>query len=79
MTAVTRVSPVPSGRPHRSTQGAFALPQPLAVEFSKSAWTAPASNDAVTITFKQRVNATGALRTGTYSKTLTFTLSTMTP
>ena len=49
------------------------------VEFSKAAWTAPVSNDPVTITFKQRVNATDPLRTGAYSKTLTFTLSTTSP
>ena len=59
--------------------GTFALPSPLAVTFSKSAWSAPVSNDAVTITFKQHVDATDALRTGAYSKTLTFTLSTTTP
>ena len=33
----------------------------------------------MTITFKQHVDATDALRTGTYAKTLTFTLSTSTP
>jgi amidase len=37
------------------------------------------SNDGVTITFKQHINATDALRTGTYTRTLTFTLSTTTP
>ena len=49
------------------------------MEFSKSAWTAPVSNDPVTITFKQAIKANDALRTGTYSKTLTFTLSTTNP
>jgi hypothetical protein len=39
----------------------------------------PVSNDTVTIGVKQAVGATDALRTGTYSKTLTFTLSTTTP
>ena len=39
----------------------------------------PTSNDAVTINFKQSIGANEALRTGTYSKTLTFTLSTTTP
>ncbi len=39
----------------------------------------PTSNDAVSLDFSQQVNATDALRTGTYSKTLTFTLSTTTP
>ena len=42
-------------------------------------WTAPVANDPVTITFKQAINANDALRTGTYSKTLTFTLSTTNP
>ena len=31
------------------------------------------------VTFKQLVKATDALRTGAYSKTVTFTLSTTTP
>ena len=34
---------------------------------------------SVTITFKQHIGATDALRTGAYSKTLTFTLCTTTP
>ena len=46
---------------------------------SVTTWTAPVSNEAVTITFKQAIGATDALRTGTYTKTLTFTLSTTTP
>ena len=37
------------------------------------------SNATVPITFKQRINANDPLRTGSYSKTLTFTLSTTTP
>ena len=37
------------------------------------------SNDAVTFEFRQRIGANDALRTGTYAKTLTFTLSTTTP
>jgi hypothetical protein len=65
--------------PGHLMNGAFTLPQPLRVEFSKSAWTGPTSNEAVTITFKQAIAATDALRTGSYSKTLTFTLSTTTP
>ena len=39
----------------------------------------PTSNESVTITFKQSIAANDALRTGAYSKTLTFTLSTTTP
>jgi enterochelin esterase-like enzyme len=65
--------------PGHLTNGAFALPSPLGVAFSKVAWTAPAANEAVTITFSQHIGATDALRTGTYAKTLTFTLSTTTP
>jgi hypothetical protein len=42
-------------------------------------WAAPISNDPVTIGFKQSIAANDALRTGTYSKTLTFTLSTTQP
>jgi hypothetical protein len=40
---------------------------------------APISNDAVALEFKQSIGANDALRTGTYAKTLTFTLSTTTP
>ena len=40
---------------------------------------APVSNDAVTLEFKQPIAANDALRTGTYAKTLTYTLSTTTP
>ena len=39
----------------------------------------PVSNDPVTVTFNQHIGASDALRTGSYSKTLTFTLSTTTP
>jgi len=65
--------------PGRLTNGAFSLAEPLRVEFGKSAWTAPTSNETVGITFKQLIKANDPLRTGTYSKTLTFTLSTTAP
>jgi lysophospholipase L1-like esterase len=65
--------------PGHLMNGPFALPQPLVVELSKSAWSAPVSNDAVTITFKQHVDATDALRSGAYSKNLVFTLSSTSP
>jgi carboxypeptidase T len=39
----------------------------------------PVSNDAVSVAFKQAIGAGDALRTGTYSKTLTLTLSTTNP
>jgi hypothetical protein len=59
--------------------GTFVLPQALQGLGTLKTWAAPVSNDAVTVTFKQAVAANDALRTGTYSKTLTFTLSTTQP
>jgi hypothetical protein len=37
------------------------------------------SNGPAAITFRQAIGATDALRTGSYTRTLTFTLSTTTP
>jgi hypothetical protein len=65
--------------PGHLANGAFTLPEPLQASFSRSAWAAPVTSDPVTIAFAQHINATDALRTGAYSKTLTFTLSTTTP
>ena len=74
--------------------GSFALPQtlqatanggtyaPVGGSASPTAlltYSGPVSNDPVTLGFKQSIGANDALRTGTYSKTLTFTLSTTTP
>ena len=59
--------------------GTFSLPQPLQGLGTVKTWTAPTSNESVTVTFKQAIGANDALRTGTYAKTLTFTLSTTTP
>ena len=74
--------------------GSFSLPQALQVMSSSNAYapvggssapvtvktyTGPVSNDAVTIGFKQSIGANDALRSGTYSKALTFTLSTTQP
>jgi hypothetical protein len=42
-------------------------------------YSGPVSNDAVSLDFSQQINANDALRTVTYSKALTFTLSTTTP
>ena len=39
----------------------------------------PVSNDAVTLSFRQAIASTDALRTGAYAKTLTSTLSTTAP
>ena len=46
---------------------------------SLKSYNGPASNDVVSVAFQQSIAANEALRTGTYSKTLTFTLSTTQP
>jgi hypothetical protein len=61
------------------TNGAFRLAQPVAITPAKTAWSGPASNDLVPIAFRQSISATEPLRTGTYSATVTFTLSTTAP
>jgi alpha-glucuronidase len=81
----------PSGT-GRLVNGAFALAQPLQVRASSAAefapvgastplltYPGPVSNDAVSVAFKQAIGSTEALRTGSYSKTLTFTLATANP
>ena len=65
--------------PGHLTNGAFSLPEALRVEIAPNSWSGPVSNGPSTITFRQHVGASDALRTGSYSKTLTFTLSTTTP
>jgi hypothetical protein len=42
-------------------------------------YSGPVSNDAVSLQFAQQINQNDALRTGSYGKTLTFTLSTTNP
>jgi hypothetical protein len=42
-------------------------------------YSGPVANDQVTIALKQPIGALEPLRTGSYSKTITFTLSTTTP
>jgi hypothetical protein len=59
--------------------GAFTLPQPLEVTGVPKSYAAPVSHDVVPIGFRQPIAATDPLRTGTYSATLTFTLSTTNP
>ncbi|RKQ93513.1 chitobiase/beta-hexosaminidase-like protein [Solirubrobacter pauli] len=59
--------------------GAFTLPQSLQGLGVVKTWSAPTSSERVPVTFKQAIDANDALRTGTYSKTLTFTLSTTNP
>jgi hypothetical protein len=74
--------------------GSFSLPEPLLAKSGAAAfapigvaaaptvltnWNAPVSNASVPVDFKQTVKATDALRTGTYAKTLTLSLSTTAP
>ncbi len=74
--------------------GGFSLPSPLNAQAKGGAyapvggsanpttlttWSGPVSNDPVAIGFQQAIGANDALRTGTYAKTLTFTLSTTSP
>ncbi len=75
---LTVTDPSPTNTGHL-VNGAFFLPQPLQGLGVVKTWTAPTSNESVPITFRQAIGANDALRTGTYSKTLTFTLSTTNP
>jgi hypothetical protein len=65
--------------PGRLVNGTFALTSPLQGLGTIKTWAAPTSNESVPVTFTQSIAANEPLRTGTYSKTLTFTLSTTTP
>jgi hypothetical protein len=65
--------------PNHLTNGAFTMPQPFTLDVSKSSWSAPVSHDPVSIGFHQSIAANDPLRTGSYSATVTFTLSTTTP
>src|SRR3954469_22874 len=70
--------------PGHVVNGAFSLPQPLRVGTSAlpavaRTYSGPVSNDAAPVTFSQAIGAGDALRTGTYARTLTFTLSTTSP
>ncbi len=82
--AVLTVSDPSADAPGRLVNGAFALAQPLQVAGSPlpatvKSWPAPVSHDPVTIALSQTIGANEALRTGAYTKTLTFTLSTTAP
>ncbi len=61
------------------TGGDYAAVGGSAAPTSLLTYANPTSNDAVTVGFKQTIGANEPLRTGSYSKTLTFTLSTTAP
>jgi aminopeptidase N len=91
--ATLAVTDPSSTAPGRLVNGAYALPQALQARVSPSgvfgavgssplalqSYTAPISNDLLTLEFKQPIAATDPLRTGEYAKTLVFTLSTTSP
>ena len=77
--ATLTVADLSADHPGYLVNGAFVLPQPLQGLGVVKTYTGPASNDSVAVTFTQPIAATDALRTGAYSKTLTFTLSTTNP
>ena len=90
--ATLSVSDPSTNNPGKLINGTFVMPQPVQARAGDGAfapvsgspatlktYSAPVSNDNVTLGFRQRVNANDALRTGAYSKTLTFTLSTTQP
>jgi hypothetical protein len=77
--AALTVSDPSTNHPGHLVNGPFAMPQPLQGLGTIKTWSAPVANDAVAVEFEQAVAASDALRTGSYSKTLTFTVSTTTP
>jgi hypothetical protein len=74
---------------NRLVNGTYALAQELQVRNTFGAyqtmpaglrfWGAPTASENVPVELKQPIGASDPLRSGTYSKTLTFTLSTTTP
>ncbi len=94
-TATLTVHDPSSAATGRLVNGAFALRDPLRARLAPAGafapiggvadrlvlreYAAPVSNDALTIELRQSIGATEPLRTGRYSKELTFTLSTTTP
>ena len=86
--ATLTVADLGTASPGRLVNGSFALAQPLQVAVGDAfaplpaavrTWAGPTSSEAVTVGFKQSIGASEPLRTGAYSKTLTFTLSTTNP
>jgi hypothetical protein len=70
---------LPQALQARANTGAFAAVGSSAAPTSLLTYAAPVSNDHVTLDFKQTIGSSDALRTGSYAKPLTFTLSTTTP
>jgi len=89
--ATLSVSDPATASPGHLLNGAFVMPQALQAKSGGAyapvsgtptalrTWSAPTSHDPVTVDFQQSIAMNDALRTGTYAKTLTFTLSTTQP
>ncbi len=82
--ATLTVSDPSTVAPGHLVNGAFSLPSPLLVAGSAlpsvaKTYAGPVSNDVLSIPLSQHISANDALRTGAYTKTLTFSLSTTTP
>jgi len=82
--AALGVSDADTVAPGHLVNGSYALASPLLVGGTPipgtlQTWSGPAANDVVTIPLSQQIGANEGLRTGSYSKTLQFTLSTDTP
>jgi hypothetical protein len=65
--------------PGKLANGTRTLRNPLQVAITPDAWSDPVANATPTITFTQPIEADEPLRTGTYTRSLTFTLSTTSP
>jgi hypothetical protein len=52
---------------------------PIGSSLNLLSWSGPVSNDTITLDYLQHISASDGLRTGSYGKTLTFTLSTTAP
>ncbi len=61
------------------TGSAFAPLSATSAPVNVLTYAGPVSNDSATVSMRQSIGANDALRTGTYAKTLTFTLSTTQP
>jgi hypothetical protein len=82
--ATLTVSDPSSTSPGHLVNGTFSLANPLlaagaALPATVHTWDAPTTNESVTVPLTQHIGADEPLRTGSYSKTLTYTLSTTTP
>ena len=90
--ATLSVADPDTAHPGHLVNGASTLAQPLQASANSGAlatvsgtpaplltYAGPVANDEPTVNFKQSIGSSDPLRTGTYAKTLTFTLSTTNP